>query len=73
MINVGIVGAGYIGEIHINAINKLGDTRIAGVVDIVEEKGKSIAEKVRIILMLSQFVSQHVFIKKQFWKLQKLV
>ncbi len=45
MINVGIVGAGYIGEIHINAINKLGDTRIAGVVDIVEEKGKSIAEK----------------------------
>jgi predicted dehydrogenase len=44
-IRVGIVGAGYIGEIHSKAVNHQPNAELAAVVDVDEDKARSFAEK----------------------------
>jgi len=46
MINIGLVGAGYMGEVHKSAIDRISNARIIAVADVVEEKGKKMAEDI---------------------------
>lgn len=46
MINIGIIGAGFVGEIHSEAIRKIKNARMAGVSDIDFERARQLAGKI---------------------------
>jgi UDP-N-acetylglucosamine 3-dehydrogenase len=43
MINIGLIGAGYIGGVHSEAIKKINNAKITAVTDIIEERGRKLA------------------------------
>ena len=45
MIKVAIVGAGFIGNVHANNYNQIGNADVVAIVDSVEEKGKKLAKQ----------------------------
>ncbi|MCL4384868.1 MAG: Gfo/Idh/MocA family oxidoreductase [Actinobacteria bacterium] len=45
MINVAIIGAGYIGQVHANTYKQINNARIFAIVDSIEEKGKKLADQ----------------------------
>lgn len=45
VLRIGVVGTGFIGERHIDAINRIPGTRIVAVADAFYEKAKEVAEK----------------------------
>jgi len=45
MVKVAVIGAGFIGETHLNNLNEIENANIVAIVDKVEKKGKKIAEK----------------------------
>jgi predicted dehydrogenase len=45
MVNVAIIGAGFMGETHASSYKKINDSNIVAIVDRVEEKGKKLAKK----------------------------
>ena len=45
MVKVAVIGAGFIGETHLNNLKEIENANIVAIVDKVEEKGKKIAEK----------------------------
>jgi len=45
MVNVAIIGAGFMGETHASSYKKINNSNIVAIVDRVEEKGKKLAEK----------------------------
>src|ERR1700689_1729554 len=42
---VGLVGAGYVSEFHIKALNRLPHVRIAGIADLDESRAKAVAQR----------------------------
>ncbi|HOV21854.1 MAG TPA: Gfo/Idh/MocA family oxidoreductase [Candidatus Ratteibacteria bacterium] len=49
MANVGILGAGFMGEMHSTVYSQLPDVKIVGIADIRGEKAKSLARKFKTI------------------------
>lgn len=47
MIKIALIGAGYVGEIHVNAYKQIKNVEIVAVVDKVEEKGIKLAESLK--------------------------
>jgi predicted dehydrogenase len=45
MVKVGIIGAGFMGNMHAVCYSQLPDVKIAGIADIRGEKAKSLATK----------------------------
>jgi predicted dehydrogenase len=45
MINIGIIGAGHIGEVHANAIGKISGAQVVAVHDVVDEKARAFSNK----------------------------
>jgi 2-alkyl-3-oxoalkanoate reductase len=45
---VGLVGAGYVSEFHIRALQRLPDVRIAGVTDLVEARARAVADRLGV-------------------------
>ena len=61
-IRVGIVGAGYIGEIHAKAVKHQPNAELAAVVEINEDKARSFAEKYsipKIYSSLEELIKNH--------------
>ena len=42
---VGLVGAGYVSEFHIRALQRLPEVHIAGITDLLEERARAVAER----------------------------
>jgi len=49
MVKVGIIGAGFMGEMHATVYAQFPDVRIAGIADIVGEKAKNLASKFKTV------------------------
>ncbi|MCK9265568.1 Gfo/Idh/MocA family oxidoreductase [bacterium] len=49
MTRVGILGAGFMGNMHVNVYNMLPDVKIVGIADIRGDKSKSLATKAKAI------------------------
>lgn len=45
MVNIGIIGAGYIGNVHANVIKNINNAKLEAVVDVNEEIGKKLANE----------------------------
>src|SRR6202521_5119124 len=45
---VGLVGAGYIGEFHARAIQRIANARIVGIADVVADRAKELAARVPV-------------------------
>jgi predicted dehydrogenase len=48
MVNIAIIGAGHIGEVHANAIKKVKNAKVVAVSDSIESKGLSFAKKFKV-------------------------
>ncbi|MCM8757161.1 MAG: Gfo/Idh/MocA family oxidoreductase, partial [Candidatus Omnitrophica bacterium] len=49
MVRVGIIGAGFMGNMHATVYSQFPDVKVAGIADIRGEKAKSLAEKIKSI------------------------
>ncbi len=61
MVKVGIIGAGFMGNMHATVYSQLPDVKIAGIADIRGEKAKSLATKFKTI----PFFDPEQLIKKE--------
>ncbi|MEM3419507.1 MAG: Gfo/Idh/MocA family oxidoreductase, partial [Nitrososphaerota archaeon] len=44
-IKIGIIGAGYIGELHVRVCSEINDVKLLAIAEINEERGKEVAKK----------------------------
>ncbi|MEM2987285.1 MAG: Gfo/Idh/MocA family oxidoreductase [Nitrososphaerota archaeon] len=44
-IKIGIIGAGYIGELHVKVCSEINDVKLLAIAEINEERGKEVAKK----------------------------
>jgi predicted dehydrogenase len=45
MVKIGIIGAGFMGSIHLNAFKQIENAQVVAIVDSVEERGKELAKE----------------------------
>ncbi|HEY8542949.1 MAG TPA: Gfo/Idh/MocA family oxidoreductase, partial [Pseudothermotoga sp.] len=44
-VKVGVVGSGFIGQVHLEILSTFNDVEIVGVMDVDKNRAKSVAEK----------------------------
>lgn len=48
MINIGVIGVGYIGPIHVNALSRIGGVRVKALADAAVDRAKSVAADLNV-------------------------